>query len=352
MKIIQIIDSLDIGGAENMCIQLSNLMHRKGHEVTILYFRETYNSFFNKVEKGIDIKFIQKELHHLNFYIKIASVLRRFDVVHIHMKSSLKVIYLSSFLTFKKLKYIFHDHTGSNQLLLETANDILIQLAIRKFIYVSVHQDLMKKSIEIFDINKKRAFVISNFVSNINHNEIAFVNFKSELSILTLGNIKPQKNQLFLIQVAKELLKKDIKFHFQVVGKFQDEQYSSIFKSEIKKSNLDAFFTIHQNINNIEEICFPISFALMPSIDESGPLVNIEYLLLNIPFLSHSVGDVTMHIEKYLPNQVVHNLDAKIWANKIISFDYNFDLKEKYKKIYDNHFSEEIAYEKWLKIYN
>jgi hypothetical protein len=27
-------------------------------------------------------------------------------------------------------------------------------------------------------------------------------------------------------------------------------------------------------------------------------------------------------------------------------------LKEKYKKIYDNHFSEEIAYEKWLKIYN
>ena len=40
MKILQIIDSLSVGGAEMMTINISNLLQENGHEITLVHTRE------------------------------------------------------------------------------------------------------------------------------------------------------------------------------------------------------------------------------------------------------------------------------------------------------------------------
>ena len=49
MNILQIIDSLSIGGAEMMAINISNLLQESGHKVTLVSMRES-----NALEKKIN----------------------------------------------------------------------------------------------------------------------------------------------------------------------------------------------------------------------------------------------------------------------------------------------------------
>ena len=89
----------------------------------------------------------------------------------------------------------------------------------------------------------------------------------------------------------------------------------------------------------------------MPSKEESGPLVLIEYLLLNLPFLAHNVGDITNKIASIMPNRVIDNLIPSDWVDKIQSIDFLDNMKD-YDLIYNSEFSEKVAYQKWMEVYN
>jgi hypothetical protein len=89
----------------------------------------------------------------------------------------------------------------------------------------------------------------------------------------------------------------------------------------------------------------------MVSKDESGPLVTIEYLLLKVPFLTHDVGDVSIIVKKYLPTQVISNLDVLTWIDKIIQLHQDGAGIDKYNHIYQNYFSNKMAYNNWLQTY-
>jgi glycosyltransferase involved in cell wall biosynthesis len=173
----------------------------------------------------------------------------------------------------------------------------------------------------------------------------------NSLDILILGNIKDQKNQHFLVPLAQGLITKGYKVCFHICGKIQDAQYHQALLQRIEKNNLLQNFRFYHQFNNFNEIPLSVDIALMVSKDESGPLVNIEYLLLKVPFLTHDVGDVSMIIKKYLPAQVIANLDASAWVDNILELYTHGAAIDKYETIYQKYFPNNIAYHNWLETY-
>lgn len=354
MKILQVIDSLGIGGAEKMCVQLANLMYRNGHEVTVLYFMEFEQNLSSLLLEGVKIKHIPRQLRNPLFYKRVASFCQSYDIIHIHLRSSAKVMFIASLFLTKKKSMIFHDHTGSAKLFYETSRGIIMRRAIQKFKYVAVDEDLRMRTVEKYKLLLEDTTVISNFVERRFDSKIKRYDFDiNNLSILVIGNIKPQKNQLFLVELAKIFIEEGIKsFRFHLVGKVQDVGYYQQYLMELKKNNLQDHFKEYTNYNDFSEIDLSVNFALMPSLDESGPLVNIEYLLMRLPFLSHGVGNISLTLAKILPDLILDHLDAKIWAGKMLSDKGLSGLTDQYDQVYNDYFSEDIAYSKWLECYS
>lgn len=194
--------------------------------------------------------------------------------------------------------------------------------------------------------------VIPNFITQPHQVKIKLKpKVNHSLDILILGNIKDQKNQLFLVPLAQDLFAKGYKVYFHLCGKIHDTQYHQTLLHSIEKNNLKHCFGFYHDFNNFNEIPLSIDLALMVSKDESGPLVNIEYLLLEVPFLTHDVGEVSMIIKKYLPSQVLANLDVESWVDKILQLHTRGAAINKYNAIYQNYFSSSIAYNNWLQTY-
>lgn len=354
MRIIQVIDTLDIGGAEKMCIQLANLLNEKGHDVVILYFQYTEINLVEQVHKDIPIHLITIKENWFNplYFYKILRLIQQFDIVHVHMRSSLRIIYLATF--FGKLikKVVFHDHTGGSEQFEESSRGCFIPQAMRAFNYVAVYNELAQKSVSKFNLDSKSAKVISNFVTKPQYNNIEIFPFdNSNLEILFVGNFRKQKNVIFLISLCEELqLYPKTKFRFHIIGAINDKKYFEQFIELIYSKSLKAHFIIHNGLSNVFNFTGKVNLALMPSIEESGPLVLIEYLILNLPFLAHNVGDITDKIATFLPNQVMDNLNPSIWAKKIQSYDFQKDIME-YERIFSSEFNEEVAYKKWIEVY-
>lgn len=353
MKIIHVIDSLDVGGAEKMCIQLASLFAHRNHSVGILYFRDTTHNFLKSVDRHVVVHKIDKKLWDPLFYRKVAQLLSGYDIVHVHLKSTLKVVYLADKLFSIRSKIVFHDHTGSKKLFYETANDFILKKAILKYIYVAVHDEL--KEMTAANMSKKNPImsVVANYVPKPPTSSLK-VKTKDEhecIDMLLLGNIKEQKNQLFLVAIGAELNKLGKKFRFHVCGKIHDENYNQSLHDAVSSAKLHDAFIFYEQYTEFWQIPLSVDMALMVSKDESGPLVNIEYLLLKVPFLTHNVGYVTKLIKNDLPDCVVDSLNEKEWANRIINTHTEGIDVNKFNHVYERYFSENHAYNCWLNVY-
>jgi len=208
MKIIQIIDTLNIGGAEKMCIQLANLFFEKGHDVSILYFQTTKYNLLDQVNKDIPIHIISiKENWYNPFYFyKVLRLIQQYDIAHVHMRTSLRIIYLSTLFGSLFKRVVFLDHTGGIEQFISSSKGIFIPKAIRSFKYVAVYNELCLKSVNRFNLNSNNANVISNFVTKPAQIKMQIFPFDlNNLEILVVGNFRSQKNLLFLISMCKEM---------------------------------------------------------------------------------------------------------------------------------------------------
>jgi glycosyltransferase involved in cell wall biosynthesis len=354
MKVLQVIDTLNVGGAEKMCVQMANLLYEKGHDVSILFFDRTEKNLTFQINKCIPIYYIGVKRNWYNplcFY-RIFRLMMKFEIVHIHMRTSLRIIYLSTLFGLLYKRVVFHDHTGGTEQFESSSKGILIPQAIRSFKYVAVYNELALKSIERFKLNRNRIDVVSNFVPKPIQVNIQILPFNlNNLEILVVGNFRNQKNLLFLISLCNELkLNSNLKPRFHILGSINDLDYYKNFIELIYLNNLKPHFIIHNDVSSVFKYSGKVNLAIMPSNEESGPLVLIEYLILKIPFLAHNVGDVTNKIGEYFPNQVINNLNPKLWVKHLSSISFGQNLAE-YDNLYNAQFSDEVAYKKWIKIY-
>ena len=76
------------------------------------------------------------------------------------------------------------------------------------------------------------------------------------------------------------------------------------------------------------------------SYSESGPLVLIEYLAQNLPFLTFRTGDVVDKLILNFPELIQENFEVQLWASKIIKImsDENYINRKKLKLFYDKIF--------------
>lgn len=88
MRILQVITSLQIGGAEHVVVHLTKLLRKKGHTVDVVAFNGEETAFMRELEEtGCRIYKLGKGFYNLSYIPKLRKIMREYDIIHTHNSS-------------------------------------------------------------------------------------------------------------------------------------------------------------------------------------------------------------------------------------------------------------------------
>ncbi|MCL5244787.1 glycosyltransferase [Cellulophaga sp. 20_2_10] len=218
MKILQIINNLQTGGAEKLLLESIPLFNKEENIMMDLVVLNNNNApFFKEFKKKSATKiFILSKgtPYNPSYILKIIPFLKKYDVVHVHLFPSLYWVALAKILSFSKAKLIYTEHNTSNrrrEKLVFKIIDKLIYSQYSKIITISDDVDIeLKKHLKFKD---SRFELIQNGVNlNTIKNETGYL--KSELAkninenhkiLLQVSSFTTQKDQKTLIKSLEHL---------------------------------------------------------------------------------------------------------------------------------------------------
>ena len=118
MKILQVITSLETGGAEKLITDIVPLLHKQGHQVDVLVFNGRQTAFKTQLENaGFKVYSLGKEnnsVYNPLYIFKLIPFLRRYDIVHTHNTACQYFAALAKFIGVRKAKLVTTEHSTNN----------------------------------------------------------------------------------------------------------------------------------------------------------------------------------------------------------------------------------------------
>ena len=88
MRILQVITSLQIGGAEHVVVHLTKLLRQKGHVVDVVVFNGEETAFMRELkETRCRIYKFGRGFYNLSYIPKLRRIMREYDIIHTHNSS-------------------------------------------------------------------------------------------------------------------------------------------------------------------------------------------------------------------------------------------------------------------------
>ena len=291
MRILQLIDSLEAGGAERMAVSYANALNRNVGFGALVTTRAE-GSLKNQLDKNVVYSFLNRKS---TFDFKALLLLRRFviqnKITHIHAHSSSVFFGALLKLLRPKLRLIWHDHYGNSEMLNERPVFVLQLASCFVSRIISVNQKL--QSWAITKLFCKRVAFLPNFTSVSSDDlETTFLKGSDGKRIVCLANLRPQKNHQMLLQIAKALQSTHPDWTFHLVGKDFKDSYSNALRDEILALGLSDVVYIYGSKEDIPFILKQSTIGILTSESEGLPIAILEYGLYKLPVISTRVGEI------------------------------------------------------------
>ena len=197
MRICQVIDSLNVGGAERVCIDMCNILDEKGSDFHLLIL-VSESHLFQELNQSISYTVLNR---FNKFSIKkikqTRDLISKFDIIHCHFRHVYRYIKLvSRIYLLNDIKIILHDHYGS----IDVDNKVpkFFNSFLRPKYYIGVSNSLTNWANK--NINYVHTYLLRNIIVETNKK----INLTKKYDLVLVSNIKPLKNQIFAAHFAEK----------------------------------------------------------------------------------------------------------------------------------------------------
>jgi len=285
VKILQLIDSLAIGGAERMAVNMANAFSDKNITNFLVCSRST-----GPLKKFLPIDTEYFELNKsssfdvIAFY-KLIRVIKEYrpEIIHAHSSSIYWGIAAKFFCP--SIKLIWHDHDGLSENLQDSDRKILKKLSLFINGIVAVNEILEKWSSR--NMMTQKVVFIRNFPYLKNLKTLK----KEGNIILHLANLRPQKDHFTLIEAIRILREfTTIPFEVWCAGADNNDSYSKNIKNLVIKYELEGVVKFLGSSNDSITLLQQASIGVLSSQSEGLPVSLLEYGLAGLPVVVTNVG--------------------------------------------------------------
>lgn len=327
MRILQLIDSLEAGGAERMAVNYANaLVDDLGFSALVATRKE--GALLVQIDSKVTYLFLNKK-RQLDFGAlwRLRSFVLLHSITHVHAHSTSFFIAFLLKLCCPFLKLIWHYHYGNDKGI--SNKRLLIFKMIIPFFngVIAVNQNL---KVWIEDkLKYKEVIYLPNFTSSNKAENKTILEGVQDKRILSLANLRPDKNHFLLLEVACMLKISHPDWTFHLVGKDFEDQYSLAIKDKIKAYQLENQVFLYGSREDINCILNQSDIGILTSVSEGLPIAFLEYGMQPLPVVVTAVGELPKIVNNGVNGWLVLSNDAESFCKALIALIADLSMRNR-----------------------
>ena len=310
MKIVHIIDSLSVGGAEQLLSGIIQALDDHEHTVVFLTGKNHYEQ-----NLGSAVLFClnyTKRRNTINAVRKLRAILKttKPDVVHSHLPTS---TYLARLVNYKNCPFFFTVHN----LLSESIKKSKITWYLEKWLYRKNQHAIfvsraIKEDYETYFGLDGPSTVLYNYIDNKffeDPSDSKLSNIRCPIKFVSVGTLKEQKNHDYLIESFANLSQD--KYQLDFIGGGPQE---GALKQKVKDLGLTNI-QFRLNVRNLETELRKYDYFILASKYEGFGIAPIEALALGLPLI---LSDISVLRETTNGNSIFFDISKLSSLSEII----------------------------------
>ncbi len=306
MRILHIINNLNMGGGQNLLSDLATKQRELGNDITVLQLQNSSDlTIVNKIEgAGIKVLTLSRKCSIYNpvLIFFLFPIIRKFDIVHVHLFPALYWVGFANLLLFKKNNIVYTEHSTNNR---RRGNPILRM--VDAFVYKYCYNKIIacsNKAKETFSRSYPGVVhicAINNGIDTAKYKDAVpytrreLLDISEECFVITMvARFMPMKHQDTIVEAISKL---SPKFHVCLVGGEPSDEGLIKVKTLAEKlhvSNRVHFLYIRPDVDRILKTSDVI---IMSSEYEGLSLSSIEGMAAGKPFIATRVDGLREVVE-------------------------------------------------------
>lgn len=297
MRIVQLIDSLEAGGAERMAVNYANAL-LENVAFSGLVATRSEGALKKQLDPGVGYLFLnRKKTLDVNAVWKLRRYIRqnKIDILHAHSSSFLIAVLVKLVCN---VKVVWHDHYGDRFKDTLSNNKFIVFASYFFNGVIACNKELEQWAIKNLKVSKIR--YIPNFTEiNTAVTPETYLKGEEGKRIICLSNLRHPKNHIALLKSFVESGVSKSGWTLHLVGKDYEDAYSDELKEFIKESKSEKAVFLYGSCNDIYHVLSQAEIGVLVSTFEGFPLVLLEYGMSELSVITSNVG--------YCPEIVSHD---------------------------------------------
>jgi glycosyltransferase involved in cell wall biosynthesis len=351
MRILQIIDSLEAGGAERMAVNYANALASQLAFSGLVSTREE-GPLVEQLDDKVNYLYLNKKyIFDVAAVFRLRNFVKNNNVTIVQAHSSSFFIAFLLKLTCPSVRLIWHDHYGDSEVLNKRPTLVFRMILLFFDGIIAVNQKLKNWSIE--KLQFRSAIYLPNFVGS--EKEVlspTILKGTADKRIVLLANLRVQKDHFLVLEVAKKIKQSYPDWSFHLIGKDFNDAYSQKIKNLISDYNLEEIVFIYGTKQDIRAILEQATIGILSSKSEGLPVALLEYGFNKKAVVVTDVGDVSSVIKNRENGSLVSSQNPELFYESLVKLIDDDTLrivfgKKLYKTVSEN-FSESVVVNKYL----
>jgi glycosyltransferase involved in cell wall biosynthesis len=353
MKVLQILNSLQIGGAEKLITDSVPLYKEKGIKMDVVCLLDKKTAFWEELEeKQVKITGLTTGSVYNPFLIfKIIPLLKKYDIIHLHLFPVLYWVVLAKWISFSKTKLIYTEHNTHNK-----RREKFIFQTIDRYIYkgldqiITISPEVENKLKEHLRGKEKDELIqngvdIQKFATAKAYDKADFFD-KDCFLLIQVSSFREQKDQSTLIK-SLNFLPNNIKLLLVGDGPLKAENEKLV--QELNLTNRVKFLGLR---NDIPSLLHTADISILSSYYEGLSLACIEgmasgpFIASDVPGLREIVKGHGLLFERGNSKELASHIQ-NLKDNEVLYKEISISC---YKRA--NQFDIEIMVNKYIDAYN
>ncbi len=298
VRVLHVLDSLSVGGAEVLTVNILNLLSKDSRFKANIYVTRKEGPLKSNINTQVDYIFLEKKsILDFKFYRNLIKNIKKnkIDIIHTHNTSYFSCVLVKPFLP-KRVKLIWHNHTGAYVGLSGLKFWVLKISSLFFDAVLNVNNEL-----NIWSEKKlwsKNNFVLNNFAFFSNEDKTTKLRGEKGKRIVCLAGLRPVKDHESLIKSFELVLQNHPDWTLHLIGKNYEDEYAGKIIDSILDRNLEESIFFYGLRHDIKNILNQSTIGTLTSKWEGFPICVLEYGLAKLPVVLTNVG----HNRKLIEN--------------------------------------------------
>ena len=362
IRLMQITHDLEIGGLQQVVVNLCKTVNGDLFDVSVLCLR-ALGSFVPEVQAlGIPIHFLPQNNGHTDYFsfLKVAQILRheKIDVVHTHNTQPFVDGTIGALLSgVKTIVHTDHARDFPDKLRYMVAERIASHFAYR-VVGVSEHTSMNLRKYE--KIPSGKIVTIYNGVDRKKFDiyidkqqKRAELGIRGSGPVIGLGvRLSKQKGITYLLKAMPAIIPQFPEIMLVLAGEGPLEED---LRQETRALGIENHVLFIGPRLDIPDLLKLYDIYVLPSLWEGLPMVLLEAMAAGCPIIATDVGGVSIAVRHGVNGTLVKPEDPETLAKEIIRLLHDRDIRQLYadngRKIFEEHFSAEAMTRQYERLY-